>query len=61
MVPAFGFDRWLVFLGKGGVRHGTLLAFAVVMACGAALSMAALVGCLHRESAILPASSSSAR
>jgi hypothetical protein len=55
-----GFDRWFVFLGKGGVSHGTLLAFGMVMACGAALSMVALVGCLRRESTLLPANSSSA-
>ncbi len=53
-----GFDRWFVFLSKGGVSHGTLLAFGMVMACAAALSIAALVGCLRRESTPLPASSS---
>ncbi|HXP45894.1 MAG TPA: hypothetical protein VN810_01385 [Terriglobales bacterium] len=55
-----GFDRWFVFLSKGGVSHGTLLAFAMVMACGAAFSIVALVGCLRREGTPLPASSSSA-
>lgn len=44
-----GFDRWFVFLSKGGVSHGTLWAFGLVIACGAAVSVALLVDCLRRE------------
>jgi len=46
-----GFDRWFVFLSKGGVSHGTLLAFGLVMGGCAALSIRALVGCVRREGA----------
>jgi hypothetical protein len=37
-----GFDRWFIFLAKGGVSDGTLLAATAVILCGALLSIAAL-------------------
>lgn len=46
-----GFDRWFVFLSKGGVSHATLLAFGLVMAGCVVLSITALVGCVRREGA----------
>ena len=49
-----GFDRWFVFLGKGGVSHGTLLLVGLAIACGAMLSIAGLVGCLRREDTLIP-------
>jgi hypothetical protein len=49
-----GFDRWFVFLGKGGVSHGTLWALGLAMAAGAMFSTAALVRCVRREQ-VLPA------
>ena len=44
-----GFDRWFVFLSKGGVSHGLLLAVAFLMASGAGLSLWTLVQCLCKE------------
>jgi hypothetical protein len=44
-----GFDRWFVFLSKGGVSHATLLAFGLVMAVGAVLSVLALVRCVRSD------------
>jgi len=49
-----GFDRWFVFLSKGGVSHGTLLALGLVMLCGAAISVMGLLGCLRREHTLTP-------
>jgi hypothetical protein len=44
-----GFDRWFVFLSRGGVSHRTLLALGMVMAGGAVLSIMATVRCVRRE------------
>lgn len=52
-----GFDRWFVFLSKGGVSHTSLLIFGLLIAGGAGLSLWALVQCVRREGvAHLPAS-----
>ena len=44
-----GFDRWFVFLSKGGVSHGLLLAVAFLMAGGAGFSLWTLVECVRKE------------
>jgi len=46
-----GFDRWFVFLSKGGVSHDTLLVMVIAMAACAALSMWALAQGLRGEEA----------
>ena len=44
-----GFDRWFVFLSKGGVSHASLTVLALIFACGAVLSLWMLVHCWRRE------------
>lgn len=46
-----GFDRWFVFLAKGGVSHTTLLVLGTIMVSGAGISIAGLLRCVLRESA----------
>ena len=55
-----GFDRWFVFLSKGGVSHGMLWGGALVIAGSAVVSGVLLVDCLRREDTPALRSSSAA-
>lgn len=48
-VPADGFDRWFVFLAKGGVARPTLGGLGALMALGLVASGWGLVRCAARE------------
>ena len=44
-----GWDRWFVFLHKGGIAGGTLAIWGLVMLVGLASSVAALVRCVRAQ------------